>query len=155
MARTKGLWWYIGPLRIRIRRELEQSPDFALRLGRYKSRFITWCANRRIVYEDDLEEEVMLFEKRFIFSRLENVDMRLWKSTRSRIFQRDNYTCRYCGQRGGLLEIDHYIPLSRGGDNQDDNLVTACRKCNRSKKNQTGEEFINAANKDNQTAILA
>lgn len=36
--------------------------------------------------------------------------------------------CSYCGGFGG--EIDHIVPLKRGGTNADDNLAAACRSCN-------------------------
>jgi len=39
--------------------------------------------------------------------------------------------CAYCGGEGGT--IDHVIPLSRGGEHGDTNVVGACRRCNSSK----------------------
>ena len=65
----------------------------------------------------------------------------IWRATRGRIFERDNYTCVYCGKRGVKLECDHVHPVSRGGSNDDDNLATACFDCNRSKRNKTVEEW--------------
>lgn len=56
-----------------------------------------------------------------------------WKRVRLVVFQRDDFTCRYCGRRGGDLECDHVVPVSRGGDSDVDNLVTSCGDCNRSK----------------------
>ena len=56
-----------------------------------------------------------------------------WKETRIRIFIRDDFTCGYCGTRGGALECDHKNPVSLGGSNDDDNLITACKPCNRKK----------------------
>lgn len=57
---------------------------------------------------------------------------------RERIKQRDDYTCMYCGlcanrEKNLLLEIDHIIPLSKGGITSEANLQTLCWKCNRSK----------------------
>lgn len=57
---------------------------------------------------------------------------------RESIKQRDNYTCQICGlsvrdESNLLLEIDHIIPLSKGGLSTTDNLQTLCWKCNRSK----------------------
>ena len=66
----------------------------------------------------------------------------VWQTIRTRIFGRDDYTCQYCGERAGKLECDHVIPVSRGGPNTDDNLVTACRDCNRSKRDKTPEEWL-------------
>lgn len=57
---------------------------------------------------------------------------------REEIKQRDNYTCQNCGlsiydEKNLLLEIDHIIPLSKGGITSHDNLQTLCWKCNRKK----------------------
>lgn len=64
-----------------------------------------------------------------------------WSKIRSRIFDRDDYTCTYCGERGGSLECDHVIPVSRGGGHADSNLTTSCRKCNRSKRDRPLSEW--------------
>lgn len=49
-------------------------------------------------------------------------------------------SCAYCGSKV-LIEIDHRIPLSRGGSNLIDNILPACRRCNRRKHTMTEEEF--------------
>ena len=54
------------------------------------------------------------------------------------ILERDNYTCQNCGnsiykEPNLLLEIDHIIPVSKGGETEPDNLQTLCWRCNRSK----------------------
>jgi len=64
-----------------------------------------------------------------------------WGPIRTQIFERDDYTCQYCGDRGGQLECDHVVPLSRGGPDTLDNLLTACFQCNRSKGSKTLEEW--------------
>ena len=64
-----------------------------------------------------------------------------WVTIRRRIFQRDNYTCTYCGAHGVRLECDHVVPVSRGGSNEDNNLATACFDCNRSKKDRMVDEW--------------
>jgi hypothetical protein len=66
----------------------------------------------------------------------------LWRILRNKIFKRDYYTCQYCGDKGGKLEVDHIIPISKGGNNDLSNLNTSCRKCNRSKYNKNVNEFI-------------
>lgn len=66
----------------------------------------------------------------------------VWKKTRQRIFSRDNYTCQYCGAYGVQLECDHIIPVSKGGSNEDDNLVTACFHCNRSKHTKLIQDWL-------------
>lgn len=64
-----------------------------------------------------------------------------WVALRSQIFARDNYTCQYCGERGGELECDHIYPVALGGTDDAGNLTTACRTCNRSKGAKTLDEW--------------
>ena len=64
-----------------------------------------------------------------------------WNGVRARIFERDNYTCQYCGARGVPLECDHVFPISKGGSNDEGNLVAACVACNRSKGAMTVEQW--------------
>lgn len=59
-----------------------------------------------------------------------------------KIFELHNYTCLYCGKYGGVLHLEHKIPLSRGGDNSEFNLAVACAKCNFSKNNKIDYEFM-------------
>jgi len=59
------------------------------------------------------------------------------KRVRFEVFKRDNFTCQYCSAKPPLvpLEIDHIVPVSKGGGNSIDNLLTACFDCNRGKSN--------------------
>lgn len=54
---------------------------------------------------------------------------------RMHILRRDQFTCRSCGISGvGVqLEIDHVVPLARGGSNAETNYQTLCRACNSAK----------------------
>lgn len=62
--------------------------------------------------------------------------------TRKNIFVRDGYRCMYCGARAPrvVLELEHIIPKSRGGQNSWDNLVAGCHACNQKKRDRTPEE---------------
>lgn len=60
---------------------------------------------------------------------------------RKQIMQRDNYTCQCCGnsiynEPNLLLEVDHIVPVSRGGKTIPSNLQTLCWKCNRNKSDR-------------------
>ena len=57
------------------------------------------------------------------------------------IMKRDNFRCNYCGRSPAIdsdveLQIDHIIPVTKGGDNHIDNLKTICKKCNIGKYNK-------------------
>lgn len=51
---------------------------------------------------------------------------------RHEIFKRDNYRCLECGVTNEQreLQIDHIIPISRGGSDELSNLQTLCTVCN-------------------------
>lgn len=54
-------------------------------------------------------------------------------SIRFFVLKRDNYTCKACGATssdGVKLEIDHIVPVSKGGTNDPDNLQVLCKTCN-------------------------
>ena len=48
------------------------------------------------------------------------------------IYKRDGYRCRKCGSEKDL-EIDHIVPIAKGGKSTLDNLQTLCKKCNKEK----------------------
>ena len=56
------------------------------------------------------------------------------RDLRAAIYSRDAFCCRYClSSAGGVLTLDHIVPVSRGGTNAPSNLVTSCKKCNLAK----------------------
>lgn len=60
-------------------------------------------------------------------------------SLRYKILQRDKFRCKACGARAGdtELNIDHILPVSKGGKTTEDNLQTLCINCNMGKSNNT------------------
>lgn len=62
------------------------------------------------------------------------------KLTRLEIFNRDQYTCQYCGKETRQLTLDHVIPRYRGGQHTWENVVSACVPCNRHKAGKTPEQ---------------
>ena len=51
---------------------------------------------------------------------------------RAEVLLRDGARCRRC-QTAVNLEVDHIIPVSKGGKTEESNLQTLCRRCNRRK----------------------
>ena len=62
--------------------------------------------------------------------------------TNRSLFKRDQNLCLYCGKEYSdrLLTRDHVIPVSRGGKDIWNNVVSACRACNQKKGNRLPEE---------------
>lgn len=46
------------------------------------------------------------------------------------VYERDHYRCRKCGRKTNDLEVDHIIPIAKGGKSTFDNLQTLCHRCN-------------------------
>ena len=60
--------------------------------------------------------------------------------TRLEVFNRDQYTCQYCGRESRQLTLDHVIPRHCGGEHTWENVVSACTHCNRRKAGRTPEQ---------------
>lgn len=62
----------------------------------------------------------------------------LGKKARFEVLKRDNFTCKYCGAKAPevILQVDHIVPVSKGGSNDQTNLVTACQPCNSGKSDR-------------------
>ncbi len=62
--------------------------------------------------------------------------------SRANIYQRDKYTCQYCGIKYPAedLTFDHVIPQVQGGQATWENIVTACLPCNNKKGGRTPRE---------------
>lgn len=58
---------------------------------------------------------------------------------RKNLMIRDKHTCQYCGKNNIPLSIDHVVPKSKGGQDEWENLVVACRPCNVKKGNRSPE----------------
>jgi len=65
------------------------------------------------------------------------------------------HRCAYCQTplAGRHRTKDHLRPLSRGGSQNPDNLVPACRSCNSRKKDRTADEFIAALRVESPEAL--
>lgn len=95
-------------------------------------------SSMKIFFEDIFPDSIIPSE----FAKKENKNKNKNESRdpispklRFEVFKRDKYVCQYCGACGPdvELEIDHVIPVSRGGTDDINNLKTACFKCNRGK----------------------
>jgi hypothetical protein len=60
------------------------------------------------------------------------------KRKRFEVFKLYNFTCVYCGSMPPniTLEVDHIIPVSKGGSDDISNLACSCFDCNRGKSNK-------------------
>ena len=66
------------------------------------------------------------------------------RENRIKIYERDEYKCRYCGKQLTRFTstLDHVKPVAEDGDNSFDNLVTACLECNSRKNKRLVGDFL-------------
>jgi hypothetical protein len=76
---------------------------------------------------------------------------------RFEVFKRDNFTCQYCGRKTPevILELEHIIPLSKGGTDELDNLTTSCFECNRGKGASLLDTILKDRDIHDETILLA
>lgn len=92
--------------------------------------------------EDTIVALVRILESKLTASAFAKEQRALMtKKLRTFIKTRDNFTCCTCGnsthtEPNLLLEIDHIIPVAKGGCTVEDNLQTLCWKCNRAKSDK-------------------
>ncbi|HQE49833.1 MAG TPA: HNH endonuclease [Fervidobacterium sp.] len=73
-------------------------------------------------------------------AREEKVESTLTSDEWESILKKYNYRCAYCGS-GEKIEMDHVVPISKGGGHTFENVVPACRSCNASKSNKDLDEW--------------
>lgn len=61
-----------------------------------------------------------------------------WLKLRAKMLKRQNFKCAYCETdlKNRRMNIEHVVPLKRGGSNFATNLVAACCDCNKAKGNR-------------------
>lgn len=67
-----------------------------------------------------------------------NIDAHVsWK-----VFKRDGYKCRYCGRDDAPLTVDHLVLWEEGGPSTEQNMVAACKKCNKARGNTPYADWL-------------
>lgn len=102
--------------------------------------------------EQYLHNNMLLNEQRYIV--LPNLE----KKNEEAIYDAISFfgkKCPYCdanlydGHSRKKIEVDHYIPVSKGGQDVPWNILPTCKKCNRAKKNKLPEVFLGPVRKQN------
>lgn len=130
----------------RIEKELGFEPiDFGTaHFPRYEFTYVSPGGNTGdncsiVMHIDNLNKFVVYLSEKIKFKKSVAGQRALMTSKlRQSIKKRDGFACKKCGvsvehEPNLLLEIDHIIPVSKGGLTVEDNLQTLCWRCNRSK----------------------
>jgi HNH endonuclease len=76
-------------------------------------------------------KRILPLKKALAINWLMNIIMNNWQIIRQQVLERDNYTCRECGQPIQRLDVHHKIPRRKGGLDILENLISLCRKCHK------------------------
>jgi len=62
---------------------------------------------------------------------------------RNMVLDVDDYKCQYCGDvyDADQLEVDHLVPLEKGGTDEFENMATSCSSCNKKKGTTLTEDL--------------
>lgn len=141
VAAFKACWKKHGS--VPSRRQLEAFLEKGNCPFRYKS-FLNFFGGigplaRRIVQVQRGElSEARLYQRRSSKAELARA---VSLKVRHAVLKRDGHQCVKCGasprkDKSVVLEVDHVIPVSRGGSRESENLQTLCFACNQGKKDQ-------------------
>lgn len=105
--------------RIKQRERYRKNPEY------YRQKM----ARIRAAHPDRYREYVERRRARKLAAPQNDLTSAQWREIKIAYRQR----CVYCGRKMQRLEMDHIIPLSKGGSHTVSNIVPACRSCNASK----------------------
>ncbi|MCM1334688.1 MAG: HNH endonuclease [Bacteroides sp.] len=96
---------------------------------------------------DDVAPRYQELQKRIALQNSEEMRKKRARSQmtdklRYTILKRDGFRCKLCGRTrddGIQLEVDHIIPVAKGGKTVPENLRTLCKACNRGKRDEIEE----------------
>lgn len=94
----------------------------------YYDKSFEFLYNEEIKYLEHLEAEKMATYRLRMYANLFNRDMR-------KKMINNNSKCCICNSKENL-QIDHIVPISKGGRNIESNIQILCFSCNREKSNK-------------------
>lgn len=132
-ARAKRYWKNPELMKLRVKEWVKKFPDKA---KAYKKK---WSDSHKL--ENLLRAKERRAKLRGIL--MDETKKRLVLEFFGWVKNQDYVTCTYCGCfiSGRGIEVDHIIPLARGGDHHPDNFALSCRKCNGSKSDYMLSEW--------------
>jgi 5-methylcytosine-specific restriction endonuclease McrA len=136
----------------------EYAKDNAGELKAYKNEYYLKnkekIAERAKLYRDTHKEEKRLQDKRYRDqnkekikeqkhlsvlvrrTKMKNTEASLIKEDWQKIIKFFDNKCAYCGNDTQKLTLDHFVPVSMGGELTVNNSIPACKQCNQSKSDK-------------------
>lgn len=117
----------------------------------YDRDFIQYCYKDWLVFSEMCSDDYptvgtvsgkIIIPEIVILQKYDRLPTRDVKYSRQTLFERDHFTCAYCGgvYDKKKLTIDHILPRAQGGKTTWMNTITACFTCNNVKADKTPEQ---------------
>jgi 5-methylcytosine-specific restriction endonuclease McrA len=94
------------------------------------------------IWRSENKEKIKMYEenRRALILGVEGngITVEEWETIKNEASNR----CSYCGQKSNKLQMDHVVPVSKGGSHNAENIVPACPSCNQSKGNRGLLKFL-------------
>lgn len=94
---------------------------------------------------DILEVEVMTAagpNKEIVKAIIRKSTRQISQGVSWQVYKRDSYKCRYCSADDVPLTVDHLVLWESGGPSTANNLLSACRKCNKTRGNMEYKDWL-------------
>ena len=127
-------------------------------IGNAEAQHVIMFPEEHFVRHEPLVFNPSIEELQAIFNQLDTLEITglnkvvLRKSQRNieqgvswAVFRRDGYACRYCGANDVPLTVDHVIRWEMLGDSVIGNLLSSCRKCNKTRGNMEYPDWLENA----------
>lgn len=117
-------------------------PNEDVQLGNVQVLNLTEEEYKELTYQLDILEVELVGQdkakKTLLRKSQRQIDQRIsWE-----VYDRDRYMCRYCGDSGIPLTVDHIILWEELGPSIPRNLMTSCKKCNRTRHSMQYHEWL-------------
>lgn len=99
----------------------------------------------KFIRQTDLLETEVLAQaenKKLVKAIIRKSQRQISQGVSWRVFKRDGYACRYCGNDDVPLTVDHLVLWEKGGPSIEENLVAADKRCNRTRGNLPYEVWL-------------
>jgi 5-methylcytosine-specific restriction endonuclease McrA len=116
---------------------LSNRPEILQKVSRYRSENVLEIASKRAKWRSLNSEKTSLYSYKRRAKFKENGTFLI---TAKEIDKLKSLNCFACG-KSGQIQIDHIIPIARGGRHSIGNLLPLCSKCNLSKNKKTFMEW--------------
>lgn len=133
-----------------------QFPDKTETFENLKSMPLTLEEWQKLLRQTDLlETEILANDGNGIVKKIVRKTARQIDSyTQWSVWRRDNFACRYCGRDTVPLTVDHIDLWEEGGCSLTENMLSACKNCNKDRGRMKYDEWINSARYKNRSSNL-